>query len=147
MLGRLVTYLRMCGHDTAAVTEEGLDEDAAISAFARDENRRLLTRDRDLAARTPGAVLLTARDIEGQLAEVSEAGLDLSLPEEPRRCSACNGDLRRVPAGTSTPEYAPDPAETAVWRCVDCAQRFWMGSHWDDIADRLAAVTDSPTGT
>lgn len=147
MLGRLVTYLRMCGYDTAAVTEVGLDDDGAICAFARKKGRRLLTGDRDLAARTPGAVLLTARDIEGQLAEVSEAGFDLSLPEEPRRCSACNGDLTRVPDSASTPGYAPDPTETAVWRCVDCAQRFWKGSHWDDVADRLAAVPDSPAGT
>jgi uncharacterized protein with PIN domain len=36
-----------------------------------------------------------------------------------------------------TTEDVPDPAETGVWRCVACETCFWMGSHWDDVGERL----------
>ena len=34
--------------------------------------------------------------------------------------------------------YAPD--DRPVWRCPDCDQWFWKGSHWDRVADVLASV-------
>jgi uncharacterized protein with PIN domain len=138
MLGRLVTYLRMCGYDTAYVLDIGLADDDAIRRAARTDGRVLLTRDRDLAARSSNAVELEGRDIETQLAELAAAGFELSLPAEPRRCSTCNGELTAVDPTASTPEHAPDPAETGVWQCRSCGQQFWKGSHWDDVAERLA---------
>ncbi|ERH09170.1 MAG: hypothetical protein J07HX64_00923 [halophilic archaeon J07HX64] len=50
MLGRLVSYLRMCGHDTVYAPDAGLEEDDDIRAVAREEGRRLLTRDRELGS-------------------------------------------------------------------------------------------------
>jgi len=78
-----------------------------------------------------------SRGIDGQLRELRDAGFDLALGE-PARCSACNGRLARVEE--STPAYAPDPGEEPVWRCVDCGQCYWQGSHWDDVAERLAGL-------
>jgi uncharacterized protein with PIN domain len=138
MLGRLVTYLRMCGHDALYSLEEGLESDDAIRERARAENRTVLTRDRELAARSDDALLVESREIEAQLAELADAGFALELPETPKRCSTCNGPLERVPASESTPEHAPVPAETAVWRCQHCGQLFWKGGHWDDVAKRLS---------
>jgi len=137
MLGRLVSYLRMCGHDTVYAPDAGLADDNDIRAVAREEGRRLLTRDRELGARTADAVVLTAKDIDGKLAELAATGVALSLAE-PCRCGNCNGQLGCVPPATKTPGYAPDPAETDVWRCQSCKQRFWKGSHWSDVAERLA---------
>jgi uncharacterized protein with PIN domain len=138
MLGRLVTYLRMCGYDTVYSLGEDLDSDDEILAVARAEERTLLTRDRDLAARAADGVLLTAREIDDQLAELAAAGFDLSLPAEPQRCSTCNGPLVRVGPDEPTPEYAPAASGTDVWRCEQCGQHFWKGSHWTDVAQRLA---------
>ena len=138
MLGRLVTYLRMCGYDAVYSPDEELESDDALHEFARAENRTLLTRDRELAARARDAVLLESRDIEDQLAELDAAGFELELPEEPRRCSNCNGRVEPVAPTETTPEYAPTAAETDIWRCEACGQHFWKGSHWDDVARRLA---------
>ena len=138
MLGTLVTYLRMCGYDAAFTLERGLGEDAAIRATARAERRTVLTRDRELAARADDAVLLETRETDEQLAELAAAGFELELPAEPRRCGNCNGRLAPVAATETTAAYAPEPGETDVWRCRDCAQLFWRGSHWADVAERLA---------
>jgi uncharacterized protein with PIN domain len=137
MLGKLARYLRMCGHDTAYALDRGVEADDAVRALARRENRRLVTRDAELAARTEDAVALSVRDIESQLQELAEAGVSLSLPETPSRCGRCNGELDPVASVASTPDDAPDPGETNVWRCERCGGYFWKGSHWDDVAGRL----------
>ncbi|WP_435069444.1 Mut7-C RNAse domain-containing protein [Haloplanus sp. C73] len=143
MLGKLARYLRMCGHDTAYALDRGVEADDDIATLARREDRRLLTRDADLAARTDGAIRLAAKDIEGQLRELDAAGVRLSLPDAPRRCGRCNGALDPVDSAASTPDHAPDPSETDVWECVSCGAHFWKGSHWDDVRARLASVTQS----
>lgn len=141
MLGRLTTYLRMCGYDVAYAPDRGVEADDAIVALADDEDRVILTRDADLAARAPAVVLLSEMDIDGQLRELQRSGYDLSL-STPTRCSTCNGTLDRVESTQPTPDHAPDPRTTAVWRCRSCGQHYWQGSHWDDVADRLHDLTD-----
>jgi uncharacterized protein with PIN domain len=140
MLGSLATYLRMCGHDAAYALDRGIERDDAVASLAREENRTLLTRDRELARRVDDAVLLTHRDVREQLAELRAAGVDVTLPEQPRRCGVCNSRLERVPGDASTPAYAPDSVSTPVWRCTECGQYFWKGSHWDDVRERLADI-------
>ncbi len=137
MLGKLATYLRMCGYDTAYALDRGIEDDDTIRRLAADEDRTLLTRDEQLAIQGEDSVLLTEREIEDQLRELRDVGVELSLPEEPRRCSACNGEIEHAP-DDETPEHAPDEAET--YRCRDCGQWFWKGSHWDDVRQTLAAL-------
>ena len=137
MLGKLTTYLRMCGYDAVYAGEEGLEADDEIRARARSAGRTLLTRDRELAAGTDDAILLESKAIEGQLAECAGAGLALSLPAEPDRCSVCNG---RIVAAETAPEHAPDDVGT-VWQCGDCGQYFWKGSHWDRVRETLRRAT------
>jgi uncharacterized protein with PIN domain len=140
MLGKLASYLRMCGYDAVYTLDCDIIDDEAVRQYADETKRRLLTRDEQLAARTPDAILLEARDIEAQLAELAAEGFDLELPDEPARCGVCNAPLNRVASDEPTPEYAPDTAEMAVWRCPDCGQHFWQGSHWDDVSERLSVV-------
>ena len=140
MLGGLRSYLRMCGHDTAYALEAGVAADADLLALADAEDRCLITRDQPLGVRAPDAIVLTARETTAQLATLADAGIELSLSATPTRCSVCNGTLEPVPATAVTPPAVPDPAETAVWGCRACDQRFWKGSHWDRVAATLAAV-------
>jgi uncharacterized protein with PIN domain len=141
MLGKLATYLRMCGHDAAYALDEGreVEADDAILAAARDEDRTLLTRDVDLADRAGDrGVLLTARDVTDQLRELYAAGLPLELDDRPARCGNCNGPLERLNGERAT--HAPD--DGPVWGCRRCGQQFWKGSHWDRVAATLATVRD-----
>jgi uncharacterized protein with PIN domain len=127
----------MYGHDAAYALERGIEDDDALRALARAEGRTLLTRDRELAARSGDARLLESKDTDGQLAELAAAGVALGL-DEPERCGACNGELER--ASEPYPDYVADGAQ-AVWRCPDCGRHFWKGSHWEDVRERLSAAT------
>lgn len=135
MLGKLATYLRMCGYDAAYALDRGIEADDRIRDLATAEDRTLLTRDEQLAERTPGALLLTERDVTEQLRELSENGIELSLAEPPARCGNCNGPLERV---AESPEHAPDDAD--CYHCGDCWQWFWTGSHWADVEETLASL-------
>nr|WP_267663204.1 Mut7-C RNAse domain-containing protein [Halorubrum yunnanense] len=159
MCGKLATYLRMCGYDAGYALDRGIEADDRLLSLAVDEGRTLITRDRELAARADGALLLTERDVLDQLREVAEAGLPVGLAAEPTRCGDCNGPVERVgPEGADVgpddrPEYVPDDVGTSrtdeetggdsdadprpAWRCRDCGQWFWKGGHWESVAERL----------
>lgn len=140
MCGGLVSYLRMCNHDTAYAGDRGVEADDALLEVARNEDRTLITRDVELASRADDAILLESRDVEVQLAELADAGLELTLADEPAVCGRCNGSLEGVEGTESTPEYAPDPGDIDVWRCRACGQHFWRGSHWDRVEKTLSKI-------
>ena len=137
MLGKLSTYLRMCGYDATYTGERGLTDDETVLAVAHTEDRLVVTRDRALARRADRSVLLSTREVTDQLRELQDAGFALALADEPAQCSACNRPLETVDRTEPTPEYAPPPHEEPVWRCRGCGQHFWKGSHWDDVASTL----------
>jgi uncharacterized protein with PIN domain len=140
MLGKLATYLRMCGYDAAYALDEDVEADDRLLDWAASEDRHLLTRDARLANRADPGLLIESRDVVDQLREVRTAGLSLRL--RMARCSVCNGRLAEVDADAPVPEHVPCPADTDVYRCRGCGQHFWRGSHWDDVAETLATVTD-----
>lgn len=137
MCGKLARLLRMCGYDAAYALDRGVEDDERLREIARREGRVLLTRDEELARRTTESVLLRTRHVDDQLRELADAGFALALPAEPRRCASCNGPLER--ADPPHPEHVPDDAE-AVWLCSECGQRYWKGSHWDDVETRLTGL-------
>lgn len=141
MLGRLTTYLRMCGYDTASALDRGIEDDEALLRITDGEDRLLLTRDRDLSHRSPAAKYVDSTAIEDQLRELHATGFELALTT-PMRCSHCNGDLDRVPPTAATDDRTPDPGAEPVWECHDCGHRFWQGSHWEDVQDRLKTRLD-----
>lgn len=138
MLGKLATMLRMAGWDAAYALDHGIEADDAILDAVAATDRILVTRDRQLAARAHEGVLLAEKDVEHQVDELREVGFDVEFGE-PTRCSTCNGRLESVPAEAPTPDDVPEATETSVWRCENCEQYFWKGSHWDDVLARLGA--------
>ncbi len=143
MLGKLTTYLRICGYDAAYAGDREIEADEEIASLAIDEGRTLLTRDVELAKRVDGAVLLTAREIDDQLTELRRAGFELSVADRPSHCGRCNGELVPVSPDSETPEYAPDPSAVECWRCLSCGQLFWNGSHHERMRERLDAAAEN----
>jgi len=137
MCGGIRAHLRMCDHDAAYAPDRDVEDDDRLLAVARGEDRTLVTRDRELARRAPDSICIESHDVTEQLRELAAAGVSLDLADRPTRCGRCNGPVEAVAPCETTPEYAPDPDETDVWRCRDCGGRFWRGSHWDDVRETL----------
>ena len=135
MLGRLARWLRLMGYD-AAYYRTGSDEELARQA--RAEGRLILTRDRGLAGRRGvWALLVSAEDIDGQIAEV-RAVLG-GEPEPFSRCPECNGQLAglaREAARELVPPYVWQTQQTFK-RCPDCRRVYWKGTHWPGMQEGL----------
>lgn len=136
MLGKLTTYLRMCGYDAAYALDRGVEDDGKILELAESENRTVVTRDVQLAERAEDSVCIESLDVEDQLRELRKYGFSLSLTES-ARCSDCNGELVRERwTNEDRPEHVP--GGKTVWRCRDCGKYFWKGSHWESVERTLA---------
>jgi len=146
MLGRLARYLRFMGFDTEYARGR---TDEEIRARTELEGRVLLTRDRQLARRTPGALGLSSTHIDGQLSELRGAFPGLRWEVRSERCTECNGTLARWAPRPGEPLPPGIPRELverglALHRCSRCGHVYWEGSHARNVRARIAHVTVSP---
>jgi uncharacterized protein len=135
MLGSLARWLRFMGYDTAYPEPS---PDRALIERVRSEDRILLTRDKELAARVSGAVQIRSDNLEEQIREAA-AALALRVVDPLSRCSLCNEIL--VP---TVPDEVRDLVPEGVrsrhdtfWRCPSCGRVYWQGSHWEKMVARL----------
>lgn len=140
MLGRLARYLRFVGCDVVRV--HGLT-DHEILERAEREGRRILTRDRQLATRSPRAVLVRSPWLDEQWREVRRAWPDLPDVVRFDRCSACNGVLGPYRVGTEPAREVGLPRDllargVEVFGCLSCGHLYWEGSHTARIRARIA---------
>ena len=136
MLGSLARWLRFMGYDTA-YPEPG-SPDRTLIERVRSEDRILLTRDKELAARVTDAVRIRSDILDDQIREVA-AALSLHLVSPLSRCSLCNEIL--VSASTEdVKDSVPEGVRSrhrAFWRCPSCGRVYWRGTHWDKMVARL----------
>lgn len=138
-LGRLSSYLRLLGFDTAYgspwVSADFPDEE--LAQVAHDEGRVLLTRDVGLLKR--GIVTygywVRAMERKARLAEIVER---FDLRNEVRlfqRCMKCNGVLHPVDKAAVLDRLKPDTIQyfDAFHQCDGCGQVFWKGSHFERL--------------
>jgi len=130
MLGNLVTWLRLLGYDTLYVEESRDDE---IISTAINEDRILVTRDRELAARSAKrgvvTVLLDLGDTETSLKTIAKKlGIKMGFDETRTRCPECNEPLVIT---------SQNPVR---WKCFSCGKLYWKGRHWRNITKVLAAL-------
>ncbi len=121
MLGKLGRWLRMMGFDTEIASDDLTDKEIVVKA--EEENRVILTRDRDIDKMNTEVktVLLETKNFEKQIKTVFQRlGIEPRFPEG-SRCSKCNGELRKTGEDT--------------WICKECGQRYWKGSHWKRIKE------------
>lgn len=122
MLGKLARWLRMVGQDVELASKELSDHE--IKEKSDLENRKILTRDKELSEGNPNAYFVPEK-LEEQLRFLShEFGIELDIT--PKRCSKCNGKLVETTRGL------PKDIEKG-WKCLDCGQKYWEGSHWRRI--------------
>jgi len=139
MVGRLARYLRMVGCDTEYAHSCSDDE---IVRRARAEHRIVVTRDRDLARRVPGSVLLGSGELAAQVRAMW--GALPTIPREIRfdRCTLCNGALAPCQSAARSSPQSGIPwdridAGLTLFRCDSCGHLYWEGTHTESVRSRL----------
>src|SRR5439155_8693963 len=135
MLGSLARWLRFIGYDTA-YPEPGPDR--SLTERARAEDRILLTRDKELAARVTVDVQIRSDTLEDQIREVASA-LPRRLVDQLSRCSLCNAILLSARL-EDVKDFVPEGVRSrqrVFWRCPSCSRVYWRGTHWDKVIARL----------
>ena len=138
-LGKLAKWLRILGYDTVIYRGEA---DRNFLRNAAREERVVLTRKKDMAARQFSGTLITVGGdhVQEQLREVMEK---LSISADVSRlfsiCVRCNETLVTVDkedvAGL-VPAFVYDIHST-FRRCPGCKGIFWPGTHIDNALDHL----------
>jgi uncharacterized protein with PIN domain len=140
-LGGLARLLRMLGYDTLY---SNAYHDSEVRRIARDEDRAVLTRDRDL---------LICRDVvhgcfvhalrpEEQLREVVSR-LRLEVDARPfTRCLDCNEPLSSVDKAAVAERIPPNAAKyyDRFASCPACGRIYWEGSHWKRMNGMLESL-------
>lgn len=130
-LGRLAAYLRMLGFDSLYRNDY---DDVTLASISVDEQRTLLTCDRQLLMRkviTHG-YFVRERQPRQQLLEILKR-FDLFNVLHPfTRCMHCNGLIQQVDKQTIASHLLPRTREyyDEFWQCQDCYKIYWKGSHY-----------------
>ena len=144
MLLRLARLLRAAGYDT--LLAQGGQADTELLQIAEAQDRLLVTRDKQLAARAaPGAVLVSGRGAHAEAESLAGAvSIDWRLAPF-TRCLVDNAPLRAAGAEerARAPEQArdlPGPFRT----CPACGRIYWPGSHVRRLSERLEQLAEFP---
>ncbi len=144
-VGRLATWLRVAGFDT--LFAKSIDDNRLVR-IALDEDRVLLTKDRQILKRrlvTSGrlkVILIEDDEVKAQLRQVL-ATLNLAGQLRPfSLCVECNEPL--VPREREEVEELVPPyvfqTQTQYMQCPGCLRIYWRGTHWERMSRELEVI-------
>ncbi len=137
MLGTLAKWLRILGYDTKYA--KNMDDEKIIE-IARKEQRIVLTRDKALAKKADKALYINERELEKQIEKVFE-NFNLKVEHDKilSRCTICNIPVVKIEK-ENVKEKVPEhvwKTQEEFWICPQCHRIYWMGSHWENMADKI----------
>lgn len=136
MLRGFGQWLRVAGYDTTLPTSGTQDRD--VLGAAMDENRWLVTRDRELLEHRDApqyVIYLASNGLEANLRELTRR-LDLDWQHAPfSRCKRCNTPLE--PGNLPDHDKPPHIWQRVICHCPRCKQVFWEGSHVRRMREKL----------
>jgi hypothetical protein len=138
MLGRLARWLRFLGFDVLYFPDIS---DSELVRIAREQDRRILTRDTRLVQRKGLAhpLLITANDPLEQLMEV--LGSVTMKPLAPlSRCVKCNSPLAPINDKNEIADAVPEFVflqYNNFLRCTECGKIYWKGTHPEKFKEKI----------
>jgi len=147
MLGTLAIWLRFFGYDTTYIKQEISDDD--ILVLAQEEQRILLTRDKEMVQRANKrdiiVIFIDTIDLDEQLYTVFHKAKEIPKWDQVlSRCSLCNRLLKNV-----LPEQIKDRVPPRVfenqqefWVCSCCKRVYWKGSHYDMMIKKIGKMIE-----
>jgi uncharacterized protein with PIN domain len=143
-LGRLAAYLRMLGIDTHY---QNYIQDEELVAYALENSRVVLTRDRQILMRKVliYGYLVRSKDPQQQIVEIVNR-FNLGSQIKPFfRCLRCNGVLQ--PVAKVQVMHLLEPLTKKYYdefsQCTDCQQVYWKGSHYQRMLKIMSQVLPS----
>ncbi|OGP93300.1 MAG: hypothetical protein A2Z19_02415 [Deltaproteobacteria bacterium RBG_16_54_18] len=144
-LGKLATWLRILGYDTASGHDADLEK---IVRQAQDEARTLLTKDKKLYKESGGlpALLLQEDNPFRQLQEVVRH-FRLTIKDDLlfSRCLVCNTLLQAIDPAEAQGEV-PDYIYHNHWefsRCPSCRKIYWAGTHYGHMRKMVERLQEA----
>jgi uncharacterized protein with PIN domain len=140
-LGGLARLLRMAGFDTLFRNDFA---DPELAALSINEQRILLTRDRELLKRreiTHGCYVHALKPVR-QLQEIVQR-LDLAGASQPfSLCLECNARLRPIDKMQVIDRLPPSvrTGRDKFFTCERCQRIYWQGTHWQRMRALLACA-------
>ncbi len=140
MLGKLAKYLRFMGYDVF-YPPHNMDDDEIIR-IAESEERKIITRDKELAKRANG-FYVKSEDYREQLKIVAKK-FNLRMRKDMflSRCSVCNEPLVKVPKEEirgKVPEYVYETHDK-FYMCPKCHRIYWYGTHTERIEKEIRKI-------
>lgn len=140
MLGSLAKWLRIFGFDTKY--PDATTTDDSLLQTAKEENRLLISRDKQLLQRCKKAQLpvleIQTTRLSEQIAQVlSHIRVDETTILS--RCTLCNTPLRTIEKKGLEP-YIPEKVfktKDAFWYCPTCKKYYWMGTHYENMREQI----------
>lgn len=140
MLGTLATWLRLLGFDTYYAQQETKDQE--LLTIAKNNNRVLLTRDKQLIQRAKKEniknIEITSTELDEQLQHVvTSTSLEIDNPLS--RCSICNTPIHPIKKEKIQEKVPPKVFRynNQFWHCPTCGKIYWKGSHWKKIQKKV----------
>ena len=149
MLKKLSRWLRIAGYDVISPSNI---TDKSMARLSKEQNRILLTRDRDLAnMKDVDSLLIRNKDLESQLEEIFNEFPPDVFPPGKTRCPLCNSNLELISrseidqavVGVEIPEGVYERKDL-FFRCSRCGKYYWIGKHWDRIGSVLGRYSIDP---
>jgi uncharacterized protein with PIN domain len=142
-LGKLARMMRLLGFD--CLYRNDFDDHEIVDISVR-QTRIVLTRDRHLlqtSAVTRG-YWVRSGNVDDQVDEVLKRFDLFSQVRSFRRCLRCNGTLARVRKEDILQHLEPKTIlyYNTFYRCRQCGQVYWKGTHFEELEKRVERWTD-----
>lgn len=147
MLGNIAKKLRLAGYNSKYFSNINDDE---IIESAKNENRIIISRDKDLVAKSKKmglkSILITKNDEIGQFLEIAKFSniLDFQIKGDTARCPRCNSETEYT-SKFSVKEVVPPKVfevNERFWKCKDCNQVYWEGTHIANLKKFVGEVNE-----
>ena len=143
-LGKLAKYLRIMGIDTLFFPHI---EDDKLIIIANDENRIIITRDRELSQRKNAPIFfLEPTDTKAQLKTLIDYYELKEHPSPFSRCIVCNTQLQFIEKEKiidRLPEKVKKYFDYFEY-CPTCDRIYWQGDHYRHMMEFLEEVLKEP---
>ncbi|KYK30164.1 hypothetical protein AYK20_04365 [Thermoplasmatales archaeon SG8-52-1] len=140
MLGTLAKWLRIYGFDTFYASSD--IKDSELLKISKDENRILLTRDKELIYQARRENIKTfeikSTDIDKELSNIlSDIKIDKKMILS--RCILCNSIVEEIKK-ENVKEKVPERVfnnNNKFWHCKKCNKIYWKGSHFEKMKEKI----------